>query len=189
MLSRTYANTFRARAMPLESKLRVPKWRQTVATVEWLTAQLQPGTRFQIYVFNETARSVVEGSDGAWLEAKTAGDFDGPLAALRKVVPDKGTSLFRAFEAARNLKPVPDNIYLLTDGLPTQGANPPQAPEPVRADQRLRYLVQATSELPRNVPVNVVLFAMEGDPQAAMRFWELALRTRGSLLAPAKDWP
>lgn len=189
MLSRTYANTFRARAMPPERRVEAPKWRQTVATVEWLTSQIAPGSMFQIYVFNETAQSVVPGTEGEWLDAKTASDFDAPLAALRKVVPDKGTSLFRAFEAAQRLKPAPDNIYLLTDGLPTQGANPPPATEPVRADLRQRYLQQAVAQLPRGVPVNVVLFPMEGDPQAAMRFWDLAIRTRGSLLAPAKDWP
>jgi hypothetical protein len=30
---------------------------------------------------------------------------------------------------------------------------------------------------------------MEGDPSAAPAFWVLALRTGGSMLAPAEDWP
>lgn len=189
MLGRTYANVVRYRAMPDDRKVRAPKWRQTVATVEWLTTQLQPGARFQVYAFNEQAATTVAGSDGGWITANEGGDFDAALAGLRKVVPGSGTSLIKAFQAARAMKPVPDNIYLITDGLPTQGASAPAEPEPIRADRRANFLRQATAELPANVPVNVILLPMEGDPEAAIRFWDLAMRTRGSFLAPAKDWP
>jgi hypothetical protein len=189
MLGRTYANVVRYRAMADDRKVRAPKWRQTLATVEWLTTQIQPGVRFQIYTFNERAGSTVAGSDGTWITANQGGDFDAALAGLRKVVPGKGTSLTRAFEAARGMKPVPDNIFLITDGLPTQGATTPAEPEPIRADRRANFLRQSIAELPPNVPVNIILLPMEGDPEAAVRFWELALRTRGSFLAPAKDWP
>jgi hypothetical protein len=30
---------------------------------------------------------------------------------------------------------------------------------------------------------------MEGDPNAAHLYWELALTSGGSLLAPSEDWP
>jgi hypothetical protein len=189
MLGRTYANVVRYRAMPDDRKVRAPKWRQTVATVEWLTTQLQPGVRFQIYAFNEQAATTVAGSDGSWITANEGGDFDAALAGLRKVVPGKGTSLIKAFQAARSMKPTPDNIFLITDGLPTQGATAPAEPEPIRADRRANFLRQAIAELPSSVPVNVILLPMEGDPEAAIRFWDLAMRTRGSFLAPAKDWP
>jgi hypothetical protein len=39
------------------------------------------------------------------------------------------------------------------------------------------------------VPINTILFAMEGDPAAAPGYWLLAIRTGGSMLAPAEDWP
>jgi hypothetical protein len=189
MLGRTYANVVRYRAMADDRKRRAPKWRQTLATVEWLTTQMQPGVRFQIYAFNEEAASTVAGSDGTWLTANDGKDFDAALAGLRKFIPGKGTSLTRAFQAARSLKPVPDNIFLITDGLPTQGATTPANPESIQASRRANFLRQATAELPANVPVNVILLPMEGDPEAPYRFWELATRTRGSFLAPAKDWP
>jgi hypothetical protein len=189
MLARTYANVVRYRAMGDVRKKRAPKWRQTVATVDWLTTQLKPGVRFQIYTFNEQAGSTVAGSDGTWLEVKDGGGIDTALAGLRKVVPGKGTSLVRAFQAASALRPVPDNIFLITDGLPTQGASAPATAEPVRADKRANFLRQSLAELPGRVPVNVILLPMEGDPEAAMRFWDLAMRTRGSFLAPARDWP
>ena len=189
MLGRTYANVVRYRAMSDDRKVKAPNWRQTLATVDWLTTQIQPGARFQIYSFNEQAGTTVAGSDGGWIEARDGKDFDAALAGLRKVVPGKGTSLTRAFQAAHSLKPVPDNIFLITDGLPTQGATTPADPEPIRADRRANFLRQSIAELPASVPVNVILLPMEGDPEAAFRFWELAMRTRGSFLAPAKDWP
>ncbi len=189
MLGRTYANVVRYRAMPEGRKVQAPKWRQTLDVVDWLTTQIQPGARFQIYAFNEQAGTTVAGSDGGWIEARDGKDFDAALAGLRKVVPGKGTSLFRAFQAARSLKPAPDNIFLITDGLPTQGENVPADPEPIRADRRANFLRQAMAELPSSVPVNVILLPMEGDPEAAFRFWDLAMRTRGSFLAPARDWP
>jgi hypothetical protein len=59
----------------------------------------------------------------------------------------------------------------------------------VTAGERLDHFNRAVRQLPANVPVNIILFAMEGDPQAAPAFWVLALRTGGSMLAPSEDWP
>ncbi|MBM4220926.1 MAG: VWA domain-containing protein, partial [Gammaproteobacteria bacterium] len=115
MLAATYVNVVRYRVMPDERKRKAPKWRKVVAAVDWLTTQIEPGARFQVYVFNEQARSVVPGSDGTWLEAAA---LEQAVKELRKVVPDKGTSLANAFSALQALNPAPDNIYLLTDGLP-----------------------------------------------------------------------
>lgn len=189
MLARTYVNVVRYRAMPEARRLKAPKWRQAVASVDWLTSQIAPGTQFQVYVFNEQARSVIPGTEGNWLEAKDAGDLDKAVSALGKVVPDKGTSLYAGFAALRNLKPAPDNIYLLTDGLPTQGKAPPERTLEVRPDQRAAFFNQAAKELPPRVPVNVLLFPMDGDPDAAGFFWQLAMVTRGSFITPSRDWP
>lgn len=189
MMARTFVNVVRYRAMNDERKRQAPKWRQTVAAVDWLTTQIPPGTRFQIYVFNETARSVVEGSDGNWLEVRDAADLDRAVDALRKVVPGKGTSLVNAFAAAGKLQPAPDNIYLLTDGLPTQGKAPPASPTQVKPDQRATFFNQSLPLIPGRAPINVMLFPMDGDPAAAGFFWQLAMRSRGSFITPSRDWP
>ena len=42
---------------------------------------------------------------------------------------------------------------------------------------------------PEHVPVNILLYPMEGDPMAAPAYWKLAIATRGSFLTPSKDWP
>ena len=82
----------------------------------------------------------------------------------------------------------PDNIYLLTDGLPTQGEEPSKRTT-VTPTERLRHFRNALGQLPSSVPINVVLFPMEGDPDAAQVFWTLAQRTGGSMLSPSRDWP
>ena len=85
------------------------------------------------------------------------------------------------------MNPRPDNIYLITDGLPTQGSGAAGAKASGR--DRLKYFNQALNSLPDGIPVNVILAPMEGDPMAASAFWQLAMATRRAFLAPASDWP
>jgi hypothetical protein len=48
---------------------------------------------------------------------------------------------------------------------------------------------EAIKSLPAKVPVNTILFPIEGDPMAASLFWELAVTSGGSFLTPTRDWP
>ena len=57
----------------------------------------------------------------------------------------------------------------MTDGLPTQGATPPVIRKTVDGDARMKLFERAIAKYPRNLPFNVVLMPMEGDPQAAER--------------------
>ena len=188
MLARTYVNVVRFRNMSDELKVKAPKWQQVLDTVDWLTTQLQSGNKFQLYSFNEEVQSVLDGTDGTWIDV-SKDDLDGAVEQLQTVVPDNGTSLYRAFKAVSEMNPLPDNIYLLTDGLPTQGKSAPATPELVKARQRVDFFNKAVKELPRRVPVNILLFPMDGDPDAAILFWQLAANTRGSFLSPSRDWP
>lgn len=189
MLGRTYVNVVRFRSMPDERKVRAPKWQQALRTVDWLTAQMTAGMKVQIYAFNEQAEAVLDGSGGRWLEVRDGGELDAAVAAARRLVPDKGTSLINAFEAIKTLQPQPDNIFLITDGLPTQGAKPPTRVVDVQEPQRARFMVEAMRALPRRLPVNTLLLPMDGDPNAAGYFWQLATQSGGSLLTPSRDWP
>ncbi|MDE0762963.1 MAG: VWA domain-containing protein, partial [Porticoccaceae bacterium] len=99
-----------------------------------------------------------------------------------------GTSLENAFAAIDGFAQAPDNIFLLTDGLPTQGAKTPKKPL-VTGQRRRELYLDARAKLPAGVPVNTILFPMEGDPEAAALFWQLALNTQGAFIAPSRDWP
>jgi hypothetical protein len=187
MLDRTIVNVIRRRNMNPEQQRQAPKWQQAVNTVDWLTTQIQPGTQVQIIAFNDKAKSLA-GPEGQYVTVTDGGELDAALAELRKLHPQGPTSLHAAFGAARALEPKPDNIYLLTDGLPTMGEVVPTR-SGVTGRERLDHFNRAVRQLPVGVPINVILFAMEGDPSAAPAFWILALHTGGSMLAPSEDWP
>ena len=188
MLDRTIVNIIRRRNMPLQQQISAPKWQQVVNTVDWLTTQLQPGTQFQVIAFNDTSWSLIEGSDGQWLTVRDGAQLEEAVQALRNMAPSGPTSLHQAFESMRPLDPKPDNIYLLVDGLPTIGEVIP-IKAGVTGRERMGHFNRAVRDLPFNVPVNIILYAMEGDPQAAPAYWWLALRTGGSMMAPSEDWP
>jgi hypothetical protein len=188
MLAEDIVNAVRRRFLPPAQRLQAPKWRQAVKAVDWLSAQLPREAQYQIYVFDTRAHAVLPGTDGRWLDAKDGATLGKAIAALRETAPDNGTSLANAFAAARAMSPEPDNIILLTDGLPTQGASPPSR-RTVSGKERLRLFDQALDLLPRGVPVNVILFPMEGDPLASAAFWKLAMASRGSLITPSSEWP
>jgi len=188
MLGDTIVNIVRRRNLPDDVKIKADKWQQAVRTVDWLTTHVPPGSEFQIYTFNDAARPVVEGTDGRWLGAAGGQQLNEAVAALRKVVPRGGTSLFRGFAAIRSMRPRPDNVILLVDGLPTVGQSPPKKSK-VTEKERITLYNLALDQLPSGLPVNVILFPMEGDPLAAGAFWKLAVGTHGSYLSPPQDWP
>jgi hypothetical protein len=187
MLDETIVNVIRRRNMPDEQKLASRKWQRALTTVDWLMSQLPVEGRFQVYAFNGGAQPL-EGTAGQWLEVKDTDRLDAVAAALRKVVPAGGTSLHNAFAAAAAFDPAPDNLLLVTDGLPTQAESAPVR-KTVSSDARLRLFERAARLLPTGMPVNTVLFPMEGDPRATSAYWQLAQFTAGSLVSPAKDWP
>jgi hypothetical protein len=188
MLADTVVNAVRRRNMDDEQKKQSPKWLWTLRTVEWLVAQLPASSRFQIYVFNTSAKAALTDSEGEWLDAADSLAMEEAIAGLRQYAPGSGTSLTNGFGAIADFEDRPDNVFLLTDGLPTQGKNPPKK-YMASGDQRRGHFLAAMKEFPRGVPLNTILFPMEGDPEAAALFWQVALDTDGAFIAPSRDWP
>ncbi len=188
MLDRTIVNVLRRRNMTPEQQRRAPKWQQAVNTVDWLTTQIAPGTNVQIIGFAERATWLIPGSEGKWVAVNDVSELDAPVDALRASHPQGPTSLAAAFNALKLLEPKPDNIYLLTDGLPTMGDVLPTR-RGVNAEERLDHFNRAVRQAPVGVPINVILLAMEGDHDAAPAYWLMSLRSGGSVLSPAEDWP
>jgi hypothetical protein len=188
MLDETIVGIIRRRNVKDSQKLRAPKWRRVVKTVDWLMAQLPPASRFQIYTFNETARPLLDKTEGSWLDAGDADQFTRAADSIQRLVPEKGTSFLNAFKALREMKPTPDNIFLLSDSLPTMGSSKPWRTR-VSSNKRLSLFHDSVQKLPVRVPVNIILYPMEGDPLAADAFWRLARKTNGSFFSPSENWP
>ena len=189
MLDETVVNVIRLRNMSEARRLSADKWRRTVRTVDWITAQIPEKSQFQIYAFNTQAKPLVASSAGKWLAGSDAGALNDAITQMRKLVPTDGTSLENAFAVATTLTPRPDNIILVTDGLPTQGAAPPAIRKTVDGEQRLKLFQKALGRLPAGIPVNTILLPMEGDPMAPTAYWALTRKTGGIFLSPARDWP
>jgi len=188
MLDSKIVNIIRRRNMSLDERLRAVKWRQVVASVDWLTAQFTPGSEYQIYMFNNDAEPVVKGSDGIWLKADDTNQVDEAIRVLRRTSPENGTNMKAAWEVASTLTPLPDNIILLVDGLPTMD-EPTTNQRTVSGRDRYRMHFNALRELPSGIPVNIFLYPLEGDYEAPIVYWVLAYRSGGSLISVSKDWP
>jgi hypothetical protein len=188
MLGETIINVVRRRNMDTSSKRSASKWQRALKTADWLVSNLPSTARFQLYTFKTRASAAVSGTDGKWLLASSRKDVDAAIRALRQTVPGEGTSLYHSLAVAGKLSPRPDNILLVTDGLPTQGRGKPSGTT-VSADERLKHFQAAARVLPSGIPVNTVLLPMEGDAYAAAAFWKLAQDTSGSFITPARDWP
>ena len=188
MLDSTLVNIIRTRNMSDDAKRAAPKWTRVVNTVDWITTQLPITSRYQMWQFSDEYESLVPGTTGQWQEVADRDELNASIANLKRLVPDNGTNMEKVFRAIANLNPLPDNIFLITDGLPTinergssRGLVTPQ--------ERLELFEEAVEELPEGIPVNIVLMPLEGDPSAAAAFWQLAQYSRGSFISPSKNWP
>jgi Mg-chelatase subunit ChlD len=188
MLDETIINVIRRRNLNAASRISAPKWQRTLKTADWLVSNLPANTKFQLYSFNTRAGATLSGTDGTWLETSKRTDVDGAISALYQVAPEGGTSLYHAFSVAKAMSPPPDNILLITDGLPTQGRTKPNSTT-VSAEKRLDHFEKAAKVLNGKIPVNTILLPMEGDAWAAAAFWALAINSEGSFMTPSRDWP
>ncbi|MEM9257510.1 MAG: VWA domain-containing protein [Pseudomonadota bacterium] len=188
MLADRLVQIIRLRNMSADIQRNADKWVRSVSTVDWLTAQLPINSKYQVMTFNTQASFALPNPEKKWLEVADYNSLEKLSLALRDITPSGGTSLENAFTALQSLSPPPDNIFLITDGLPTQGATPPKSSN-ISGRKRADLFQKAIRKLPAQVPVNVILLPMEGDPMAAVEFWRLATQTQGSLLSPSEDWP
>ena len=189
MLGRTYIDVLRFRLMAEELKPRAPKWVQVVNSVDWITTQMDPRQKFQLYIFGVAHRSILEGTEGRWLSVADGARLNEAVDALRRFAPAGGTSMHAAMRAVRDMQPLPDNVFLLTDGLPTQGASPPSRVGWVDSRARERFFSRAVRDLPSGIPVNVLFYPMDGDPAAIGYYWLMAAQSRGSFISVSRDWP
>ena len=188
MLDSTLVNIIRTRNMNDSAKRNAPKWQRVVKTVDWVSTQLPITSQYQIWNFSSDYSSVLEGTDDMWLEVADRDQLNEAIAQVRTIVPNDGTNLERVFNGIRNMTPLPDNIFLITDGLPTLNGRNANAGLITPRD-RLELFEDAVEALPEGIPVNVILLPLEGDPSAAAAYWQLAQYSQGSFLTPSKDWP
>jgi len=188
MLDETIVNIVRRRNMQDDLKRQAPKWARTTDIVQWVIANLPLSSDFQILSFNSDVSPVFGDKVNKWYEVADRVSVASAVQGVKKIVPANGTNMDKVFKIAMTMRPQPDNIFLITDGLPTLGDKSPKSGS-ISGRDRYRLFNQALDVLENDVPVNTMLLPLEGDPYAAGAFWWLAYATRGSFVTPARDWP
>ncbi len=188
MLDETVVNVVRRKLMHESVRRQAPKWQRVVRSVHWLVANLQPDKRFQVYYFNTDVYPAIPGSDRRWLDSDDTEQLRAAIDGIQQVAPLNGTNLDKAFQVISALDPRPDSVVLVTDGLPTQGLRSRSAASITGQDRR-QLFNDAVRRLPSGVPINILLYPIEGDPGAAEAFWGLAISSNGSFITPSRDWP
>ena len=133
-------------------------------------------------------KSVIGESDGDWVDVGDGKELDDAIKALRRTIPQNGTNLKDAFAVINELNPRPDNVILLIDSLPTMNKAETDRGM-ITGQERLNLYYEAETEIPSGIPMNILLYPMEGDYNAAIAYWLLAYRTGGSFMSISKDWP
>jgi hypothetical protein len=188
MLDRKIVDIVRWKVMDAPIRRTAPKWRRAVATVDWILANLPVESSIRVMHFSRTIEDLHHEEDPTWVKITDSPRVDRIIANLRELAPLHGTNLESALSKSLSFTPRPDNIILVTDGLPTLGSRG-QGAKTITADKRLKLFEQAVKRVPADVPINVILFPLEGDPLAPVSYWKLAAATNGSFLTPTRDWP
>ncbi len=188
MLDTTIVNIIRRRNMSESERRHSKKWQRAIKTVHWLVSNLALDSNLQIITFNTEAESLLDEDGLNWLKVKNKVNLNKLMTKLDSKIPSGGTSLEAAFKLLKKMQPSADNVFLLTDGLPTQGSSAKGITK-VTGAERAELFTKAVKLIPEGVSVNTILYPMEGDPMAAVLYWKLAVDTRGSFLTPATDWP
>ena len=186
MLDQSIVNVLRRRNMDRGRQLAAPKWRRAIRTVEWLTANIPLESRFQIAIYNNQARFLT--NQGQWIDASNGESVRQAITQLNTVAPDNGTNLRGLFELISSMTPLPDNVFLISDGLPTMDS-PTTNRTTITGRQRINLFHDAIQSLPAGIPVNTIMFPLEGDPFAASSYWNLSHVTGGIVMSPSADWP
>ena len=177
-----------------------PKWQRTIRIVKWLLARLPNDSRVTVVKFSNNGKILGEKN---WYNNNSK-DLTSLYAEVNRVIPKNATNLDAAFSAISKMNDKPDEIFLITDGLPTIGnkntdtsffsncnsivGNAKKISGGCREKLFLSSINNAKNVI-SNIKINVILLPLEGDPGASKNFWKLAAQNQGLLFVPSKDWP
>ena len=188
MLDESIVNIIRRRNMQDEIKRKAPKWQRALAIAQWVIANLPLNSDFQVLSFNTRVEPAIGDTINEWHEVSDRVALAQTIQSIGEIIPQDGTNMATVFKAAMEMQPRPDNIFLITDGLPTQGEKVTNKTT-ISGNERLRTFNRAMNMILPGIPVNTLLLPLEGDTYAASAFWRLAIVTRGAFVTPARDWP
>ena len=173
------------------------KWQRTLRIVQWLMARAPEDSELLLMSFSDQA--IIQ-SQPDWISVKDEQALAVAQKAMQSVTPYGATNLEKAI--VKVLKQRPDVIYLITDGLPTQGLSKTSilssggcggitaSKKKVSGECRVTLLRKA-ADLTQSFQgkLSIILLPLEGDPQAAPELSKWVLSKGGTLISPAASWP
>jgi len=183
-----------------EKKKQAEKWIRAKKTLQWLVARLPTKSKFTILSYNTEVKSH---TDGSWVKVENQESVSSVLKSALEVLPEDGTNFEKALLAAKAMRPPPDAVYIITDGLPTIGEplgkfsisfetrNCLNSKGRISPDCRHTLFQKAKEEYfkDKKIKTSIILLPLQGDRGAASDYWNLALQSGGTTISPSKDWP
>lgn len=181
-----------------EMKVSSHKWRRSVKVVLWLLARLPETSQYQIITYNDKAKSL---RPIGWSPVYDSLALKATQLELKKLIPFGPTNFEKALKFASNENP--SVVYVITDGLPTQGESGGNLLKQIRGcasfyknknvisgQCRLELFNRAIRKHDLSgVMINVILLPLEGDPGAAPAYVDWARKSGGMVISPASTWP
>lgn len=209
MLAENLVDILRLRASSPFLKANAEKWQNARHIARWVVAQLDENAQYQLLTFSDKVNSIdnveLSGVDPGWLRKDQQTDPSMITKLNQITLPHGPTNLYEAFEVAAELRPYPNQIVLITDGLPTQYSGralrlPSEchrdlaSAKPVIVSPRCRAQIFAeaaklAASKFKNTKIDVVLLNLEGDANAVFHYWYFTRRHVGRVLVPARGWP
>lgn len=188
MVGNTIAEAVELQSKTDDEKRASTKWVRVVDSIRWMISSLPVDSSFQVLMFAEETEPLIDTHSVDWIDRNDGEMIQEVLDSLAEVVPQGGANMERAFNVVRSMSTVPDAVIMLTDGLPTQSDSYASG-EFVSETDRVRFFNAAVRVAAPDIPVNTILYPLEGDPASPFLFWQLADRTEGALVSPAPSWP
>jgi len=180
----TYQRYYGDPNQPKAERLTAPKRVRMLDALDWLVATSE-SPLIQVIFYNEEAQFGDPATAGDWIEKKDAQKLQDISDNAWELIPEGGADMTKAVELALQLDPRPDNIYVITDSVPTlsKGRGPTEP-----SYLNTRYFAEAVRAA-GNTPLHFILFPLGGDSVSSFAFWQAARMYDGSFFCPAPDWP
>ncbi len=187
MLEMTVADVYALQNEPRQTQQASPKWRSAIKSLQWILGSLPAQVKYQVLSFNENVESLPKTKSNDWLNSENQSELQNLSTMVSKILPVGGTNLEMGLQSVARLKPPPDSVWLITDGLPNISPSR-SASNKVTARQREKFFLKAMKVLPNNASLNTVLMPFEGDAEAAPYFWNWAMEKNGCFITPERNW-
>lgn len=189
MLHKKLGEIFRLSVSDDSIKKNSQKWKQALSVSDWFLEKLPISSQFKFITFNEEPYELSTNSNWIYKSESTA--LIEIKDSLLKIIPEKGTNLMKPFEIISD--DGADAIYIVTDGLPTQGKGRRCENDNLISGECRKLIffdsINLLKKANKRIKINFILLPIEGDIMAPYFLSDVAKSSNGCFIAPPRDWP